>query len=949
MESHREGVKSALLPLMRQSPRVVKNQLSDALCIISRSDFPDKWPSLLPDLVAELGEGMRTRAIDLVNSALETVCSVFERFRGMEDTDENRYPLSVALKEFAPPMLQVFNAMAASAEEAIAGGAARAAVAPVLRALRTLCTIFYLLNGVELPEFFEDHIGEWMAHFHKFLALRAPALLADADDPEEGPLEAMQAEMLACVALYSEIHAEEFAPFQEALVQDAWQLVTTLPLEKLVAPNMDNLVPVAVRLLAATIVKPALAVQFSGEPLVRNLLQRIVVPNIELRASDLELLEDNPVDFIRADLEGSDTGTRRRVASDLLAAVGTAAPAHCTAVTLELIGGALAEYDANRALREVKKDAAVALFMAVAVKSQTAGAGVTAVNEAVSLSDFLRGHVLPELAGPNAERPLAKAACVKMVAAFRSQFSRDELHALLPMLAALLPSPKFVVHTYAAVAIDRILCVKDPLPPAPGAAPAAALPPMPLAGAVSTFLAPPPPPPRGYAPRVSAEALAPLVLPILGAIFSQMLAPGYSENEYLMRAAMRVIVFARERCAAAAAPALAGLLELMGRVARSPANPRFNHFLFEALASLLRTSVAPQPEVAAQFDAAIVPHAAAIIQNEVLEFQPYLYQILAVYLDQRADFAGTVRSMLPALLAPQQWQRRGGVPALASLMCVFLARGGAAPLVADGALGPLLNGWRCALAVKGNEGHAFSLLDALLLHLPADALTPQLRPALETVLGAVQALKAMRVAAMFIHSVGVLCGARGPEGFVATLAAISPGLLHQITDAVIAPMASRVAGGAHRREAAVGLTRLLCEAPAAFFSDAAGQGAWKKLLVAVAELVESCAGGGGGGGGRGGAPAAAPSRAAQVGGAAAFLEDEDLPEEAAEGPPAEYAASYNRLVYATVPVTYAFPALPAPPAFFSQSLAALVRQAPQVLPVVQGAGATVARLTAGAF
>ena len=49
------------------------------------------------------------------------------------------------------------------------------AAAPRLRALRTLCTIFYLLNGVELPEFFEDHIAEWMGHFHKWLAVRAPA------------------------------------------------------------------------------------------------------------------------------------------------------------------------------------------------------------------------------------------------------------------------------------------------------------------------------------------------------------------------------------------------------------------------------------------------------------------------------------------------------------------------------------------------------------------------------------------------------------------------------------------------------------------------------------------------------------------------------------------------------------------------------------------------------
>ena len=56
-----------------------------------------------------------------------------------------------------------------------------------------------------------------------------------------------------------------------------------------------------------------------------------------------------------------------------------------------------------------------------------------------------------------------------------------------------------------------------------------------------------------------------------------------------------------------------------------------------------------------------------------------------------------------------------------------------------------------------------------------------------------------------------------------------------------------------------------------------------------------------------------------------------------------------RLIHAGLPTAYAFPALPAPPAYFAQSLAALVRQAPQVLPAIKGAGAAVARLTAGAF
>ena len=42
------------------------------------------------------------------------------------------------------------------------------------------------------------------------------------------------------------------------------------------------------------------------------------MPNLSLRESDVELFEDEPIEFIRKDLEGSDSDTRRRAATDFL-------------------------------------------------------------------------------------------------------------------------------------------------------------------------------------------------------------------------------------------------------------------------------------------------------------------------------------------------------------------------------------------------------------------------------------------------------------------------------------------------------------------------------------------------------------------------------------------------------------------------------------------------------
>ena len=44
----------------------------------------------------------------------------------------------------------------------------------------------------------------------------------------------------------------------------------------------------------------------------------IVIPNIKFREEDEELFEDNPIEYIRCDIEGSDSDTRRRTACELV-------------------------------------------------------------------------------------------------------------------------------------------------------------------------------------------------------------------------------------------------------------------------------------------------------------------------------------------------------------------------------------------------------------------------------------------------------------------------------------------------------------------------------------------------------------------------------------------------------------------------------------------------------
>lgn len=60
---------------------------------------------------------------------------------------------------------------------------------------------------------------------------------------------------------------------------------------------------------------------FSEGAALKQICEQVILPNMQLRQVDEELFEDDPIEYIRRDLEGSDSDTRRRAASDFVRAL----------------------------------------------------------------------------------------------------------------------------------------------------------------------------------------------------------------------------------------------------------------------------------------------------------------------------------------------------------------------------------------------------------------------------------------------------------------------------------------------------------------------------------------------------------------------------------------------------------------------------------------------------
>lgn len=58
-QSDRAAIKNLIVTLMLTSPESIQKQLSDAISIIGKTDFPLKWPELIIQMVEKFSTGKR--------------------------------------------------------------------------------------------------------------------------------------------------------------------------------------------------------------------------------------------------------------------------------------------------------------------------------------------------------------------------------------------------------------------------------------------------------------------------------------------------------------------------------------------------------------------------------------------------------------------------------------------------------------------------------------------------------------------------------------------------------------------------------------------------------------------------------------------------------------------------------------------------------------------------
>ncbi|OMH79829.1 Exportin-2 [Zancudomyces culisetae] len=455
--------------------------------------------------------------------------------------------------------------------------------------------------------------------------------------------------------------------------------------------------------------------KFSGEEAIKMIVEKIVIRNMELSVEDEEQFEDSGVEYVKKEVEGYETESRRKSASELVRSLLEQHAVETTKAMSQYVVQCLEMYSKDPVNNWRAKDAAQFMVTSLSVVASVQKLGVTVTNNLVDINEFYSKYMEMHLndIGSDTNSLILKTDAIKFVYVFRNQLNVDKIVAATPKLIQHLGHPNVAVSTFAAVALERLLVLK-----------------------------------RDNRVVIDGQSVGgDYGGAITDLVFNQLekspSAEKMAENEFYMKLIMRTTVttFINDRAKISSQPSLvvmAKLCMVVDLVSKNPSNPKFNHYLFETI-SLLLSRISPA--TCADIEALLFPRFEYILQNQVAEFMPYVFQLLSVLvraktaLNEATD--RTYLSLLQPLLQPALWESSGNVPALTELLQSYLSVG-ASLLVSGGMMPAILGIFQKLLSTKQSELYAFDLLTAIVCFVDISVLSPYLKAVFTLILSRLQ-------------------------------------------------------------------------------------------------------------------------------------------------------------------------------------------------------------------
>lgn len=775
-------IKLEILDIMIKLPNQLQIQIGESISIIAESDFPHNWNNLIDELINKLS----FEDFVLNKGILLVAHSIFKKWRPLFRSDELFLEIKMVLDKFCQPFLTLLNKVDELITQSLNNND-KASLQIYFENLLLLTQIYYDLNCQDIPEFFEDNLINGMTIIHKYLQLTSPLLTDPDSDDEIDILIKVKTSILELILLYISRYAEEFEPLIDNFITTVWSLINDFVTKQ---QKFDLFIVKALSFLTSITKISKYQSYFDNESSLKEIIEKIILPNIYFREIDEENFEDEPINYVRSDLEGSDFDTRRKAATDFLKELKE--------VNTELLTNTVMTYvNQFLNLKDWKnKDIAIYLFTALAAKGTVTNVGVTSTNVLVDVVKFFTDYIANDLINQESH-PILKTDAIKYILTFRNQLTKEQLLTTIPLLINHLNDSNPVVYTYSAITIEKLL-------------------------SMSSFSD------VNHSPVFNKLDIQPYTNDILTNLFKLILINNQSpeklaENEFLIKSIMRVLNTSEDLIDIEFKLTIINqLLQILNIISKNPSNPKFTHFIFESLGLLIKFS---DPKNIPQYISLILPALLSILGDDAQEFVPYIFQILAYLLEllpNSQPLPEDYKNLIKPLLSPIVWEFRGNVPGITRLLISILEQDPSVFSNNEESLTPLLGVFQKLIASKVNDIYGFDLLESILLNIPIKILQNYLSQIAILLLTRLKNSRTEKFIKKFVVFITSLCciplnqeisnktsNSINAEFIIQFIDSAQQGVFQQIFTSFILPTTSNLANLQDKKLAILGLSELI--------------------------------------------------------------------------------------------------------------------------------------------
>ncbi|KAK2962469.1 putative Importin-alpha re-exporter [Blattamonas nauphoetae] len=646
-EDSRTLIKNTLLELYFSATPFQQKFIKTILISIANFDFPLLWEECFDTLnkvVAEFSLDLKARALDLLHHFVK-------KFRYATQGKLTQRRLDMIISKITPTLYDTFR----SCLQVDITNETPENRKLYFSCIHSVLRMFYSLCHFDIPQFFDDHLQTWMSGFLTIVSL--PSGISTGEVDTSTVIEKSQKMIVYIMTLFVESYSDDVKPYIEGFMDPFLQLFSKITHHS----YHDKLQVATVRFLEAT-AKSEFRGLFTPNA-ITVIYNQLIIPNIYIAAPEIDSFVAKPIQFIGFDLDGSEIHTRRMACAQLLTVMGNLFPEQVNPLVKGTLNTAILDQTGQEGPTTpispdnwMKLTTFSLLLTTFANQLSLVSRGVTKTNHEPEVHFFIQQYIIPylQLEFVDADTDaLVRSQFIKFLQFFREFIPQQFVEGLFTLCVQHIAHPQIVVHTYAGIAVDRLLSVRSETQQ-----------------------------------LISQQTFDNLLSQILDQIFTSITKAKEEydeENEYLMKILAHIIDMAKGSIINFVTPTLNSLKNLLNQVIEKPTNPNYYHSLFDAIAALIRCVSSSQIEAVNTFASELQPQFLEILKLDEEtakqngepalhrpELAQYVIQLVCLITNIRGSFDNDTMVLIERFLQKEMWMYKSFVPPLTTLITTCL-------------------------------------------------------------------------------------------------------------------------------------------------------------------------------------------------------------------------------------------------------------------------------------